>query len=85
MQWIMASMTMTKRIYNRILAGHLGSLRQMAMISGPRQVGKTTSCRKLADFYLNWDNGDDHAVILKGPAAVAEKAGIHKPLLPIVF
>lgn len=66
------------RIYDRILKEHLGSLRQMAMISGPRQVGKTTTCREIADVYLNWDNGDDRALILKGPAAVAESAGVHK-------
>lgn len=28
----------------------------MALISGPRQVGKTTVCRSLSDAYLNWDN-----------------------------
>src|SRR5256884_3712062 len=30
--------------------------RQMALVSGPRQVGKTTTCRSISDAYLNWDN-----------------------------
>ncbi len=66
------------RIYRSILAEHLGSHRQMAMISGPRQVGKTTACRELAEAYINWDNGDDRALILRGQSAVAEKLGLHK-------
>jgi len=74
----MVSMKPCPRIYDLALKEHLGSLRQMAMICGPRQVGKTTTCRELADVYLNWDNGDDRALILKGPAAVAEKVGVNK-------
>ena len=66
------------RIYDGMLADHLRSQRQMAMISGPRQVGKTTTCRLLADAYLNWDNGDDRALILKGPSAVAEKLELQR-------
>lgn len=44
----------------------------MAFVSGPRQVGKTTTCRAVADRYLNWDNPDDRRPILRGPAALAE-------------
>ena len=65
-----------KRYYDSLLKEHLSSQRQMAFVSGPRQVGKTTSCRNFADHYLNWDNTDDRAVIVKGPAAVAEKIGL---------
>ncbi|HVS75408.1 MAG TPA: hypothetical protein VHE11_00630, partial [Steroidobacteraceae bacterium] len=37
---------------------------QMAFVSGPRQVGKTTTCRGLSFADLNWDsvearNGND--------------------------
>jgi predicted AAA+ superfamily ATPase len=74
----MVSMDVRTRIYDRILADHLDSHRQMAMVSGPRQVGKTTTCRQRADVYLNWDNGDDRTLILKGPAAVAERLGLQK-------
>ncbi len=45
----------------------------MALVSGPRQVGKTTACRDLGQVYLNWDNADDRRVLLKGPAALAER------------
>ncbi|MSU36429.1 MAG: ATP-binding protein [Pedosphaera sp.] len=45
----------------------------MALISGPRQVGKTTVCRSLSDAYLNWDNFDDRRCLLRGPAALAER------------
>jgi uncharacterized protein len=44
----------------------------MAFVSGPRQVGKTTTCRSIADAYLNWDNADDRRLLLRGPAALAE-------------
>ncbi len=66
-------MTPAPRLYDRILAAHLREHRQMAWVSGPRQVGKTTCGRKLASHYLNWDNSDDRRVILRGPAAVAER------------
>jgi hypothetical protein len=49
--------------------------RQMAFISGPRQVGKTTTCRGLSEVYLDWDNEDHRALILEGPSAVAAHAG----------
>lgn len=44
----------------------------MALVSGPRQVGKTTTCRSVADAYFNWDNADDRRLLLRGPAALAE-------------
>lgn len=67
-----------KRYYDSLLNEHLSSQRQMAFVSGPRQVGKTTSCRNLANQYLNWDNTDDRALIVKGPAAIAEAIGLNK-------
>jgi predicted AAA+ superfamily ATPase len=74
----MVSMGIRTRIYDKVLAEHVRSQRQMAMVSGPRQVGKTTTCRLLADAYLNWDNGDDRALILRGPSAVAEWLGLQR-------
>lgn len=65
-----------KRIYDTILSDHLAQHRQMALVSGPRQVGKTTTCRNHADSYANWDNTDDQAFILAGPAAMAEQLGL---------
>jgi predicted AAA+ superfamily ATPase len=62
-----------KRLYDTLLAEHLATQRQMAFVSGPRQVGKTTTCRNLADEYLNWDNLDDREMILSGPAGLVER------------
>lgn len=62
------------RIYDGVLREHLVEHRQMALVSGPRQVGKTTACRAISDHYLNWDNPDDRRVIVAGPGKVAEAA-----------
>ena len=67
-----------KRLYDTILSEHLSAQRQMAFITGPRQVGKTTTCRNLSDSYLNWDNTDDRAKIVKGPSAIAEQLELDK-------
>ncbi len=64
------------RVYTAILSRHLAEYRQMAFVSGPRQVGKTTTCRGLGDVYLDWDNEDHRAVILAGTGAVANQAGL---------
>jgi uncharacterized protein len=61
-----------RRLYTAILSDHLERHRQMALVSGPRQVGKTTTCRSVSDEYLNWDNADDRRLLLRGPAALAE-------------
>ena len=58
------------RTYDAILADHLTGNRQMAFVSGPRQVGKTTACRRQADAYVNWDDVDDRELILAGPREV---------------
>jgi len=59
------------RVYDTILATHLRENRQMAFVSGPRQVGKTTTCRHESDLYLSWDILEDQRKIIRGPAAVA--------------
>lgn len=61
------------RFYLSMLQDHFERNRQMALVSGPRQVGKTTACRSLGGSYLNWDNLDDRRVLVKGPAALAER------------
>lgn len=43
----------------------------MAFVSGPRQVGKTTTCRRNANAYLNWDIVEDRRQIVQGPRALA--------------
>ncbi len=69
-------MKTTKRIYDAMLREHLANHRQMALMSGPRQVGKTTTCRNHADSYTNWDNIDDRELILGGSARLAERIGL---------
>ena len=71
-------MEMAPRLYDAVLAEHLGSHRQMAFVSGPRQVGKTTTCRRHADEYRNWDNLDDRDLMLSGPAELARRLGAHR-------
>jgi len=46
----------------------------MLFISGPRQVGKTTTSKQVASdkFYLNWDNRNHRELINSGPDRVAE-------------
>jgi predicted AAA+ superfamily ATPase len=46
---------MKLRLYLNLLKHHLQKHRQMAFLSGPRQVGKTTLCRQLAQVYFNYD------------------------------
>ena len=61
-----------QRYYDAVLTEHLASHRQMAFVSGPRQVGKTTTCRLQADTYINWDNLDDRELVLAGPRRLAD-------------
>lgn len=72
-------MKTTPRLYNNILASHLAEFRQMAFVSGPRQTGKTTSCRQCASHYLSWDILEDQRVILKGPASMADRLELNRP------
>jgi predicted AAA+ superfamily ATPase len=74
----MADMQPVTRLYDSILAEHLSSNRQMALVSGPRQVGKTTTCRNRSQAYLNWDNTNDREIILGGPGRLANHLGLEK-------
>ncbi len=79
-----------KRSYESIIRDHFSELSQIALLSGPRQVGKTTLAQSLLKtdqtVYLNWDDFDDRALILKGGRAIADFMGLdqlrdYKPLL----
>ena len=70
-----------KRIYEKVLAEHAKEYRQMAFLAGPRQVGKTTTARAVAEgggntFYLNWDVQEHRRLLLRGAEAVAVECGI---------
>ncbi len=66
------------RLYDSLLLEHLANNRQMIFVSGPRQVGKTTTCRNHANVYLNWDNIDDRELILTGPAKLIHHLGLNQ-------
>ena len=66
------------RVYDALLSEHLAANRQMAFVSGPRQVGKTTTCRRHADSYRNWDNVDDRELLLAGPGSLAQAVGANR-------
>ncbi|MFH1762193.1 MAG: AAA family ATPase, partial [bacterium] len=67
-----------KRVCESLLKHHLAENRQMIFVAGPRQVGKTTTCRlfRSRTVYFNWDNEDHRLLILKGPGNVADQIGI---------
>lgn len=81
---------MLKRIYEEVIKEHFKNNRQMLFISGPRQVGKTTTTLFLKDsipfYYFNWDNLEQREHILKGPNELAKQTklgqfGKEKPFL----
>ncbi|MCY4047912.1 MAG: ATP-binding protein [Candidatus Dadabacteria bacterium] len=75
-------MVRVKRSYQAIIADHFARHRQMAFITGPRQVGKTTlsmSIGKQTDTrYLNWDDPEDRDLLLTGSASMAEHLALDK-------
>lgn len=66
------------RLYATVLEDHFRRNRQMALVSGARQVGKTTACRAVGTAYFNWDNQDDRRMLLLGPGALAERLGLDR-------
>ena len=62
------------RIYEALIREHLLDNRQMVFLSGPRQVGKTTSARTAAGehTYYNWDEQSDRRRIVQGVDALRE-------------
>ena len=61
-----------KRYYDSVIQNELASNRQMILLSGPRQVGKTTFAKKILagehteQYYLNWDDVNHRELILAG-------------------
>ncbi|MFZ4098889.1 MAG: ATP-binding protein [Chlamydiia bacterium] len=79
------------RIYDSFFETNLRRYRQMAFVTGPRQVGKTTTGQHLLErfgggTYLNWDIPSQRLVLLEGVdgierAANLEVIGDHPPLI----
>lgn len=67
-----------QRIYNDLIREHLVQNRQMAFVSGPRQVGKTTSAQMMDEnaVYINWDNQGDRINITRGPDNLIQAYGL---------
>ena len=67
-----------KRNYTTDIKQHFSEHSQIVMVSGPRQVGKTTLAQSIYEgnrvYYLNWDDFDDREIILQGTSAIAEFA-----------
>ena len=63
-----------ERLYENLLSEHLSQDRQMAMLTGPRQVGKTTSSRVSAGEhrYYTWDRQADRRLLTQGADRIAE-------------
>ena len=80
-----------KRVYEILLEEHLATHRQMVFLSGPRQVGKTTTSLETSSesplhYYFNWDNDDHRALFMEGPHAIAKEARLDevRQSLPIL-
>ena len=71
-----------ERLYKNIIQSHFAENRQMAIVSGPRQVGKTTLAQTIrgnADtVYFNWDDFDDRELLLQGGQSIASYIGLEK-------
>lgn len=57
------------RIYQALISDHLAQYDQMAFVTGPRQVGKTTISTSICENtefckYVNWDKSKDRTLIL---------------------
>ena len=65
------------RFHDQVLRERLSRVRT-AFVSGPRQVGKTTTCHTLALKYLDWNNVADRQIILQGPDAVTRRLGLDR-------
>ena len=65
-----------RRIYETILANHIGKYRQMVLLSGPRQVGKTTLGETLSGVCLNWDDDDVKRTIMSGQSETVKRYGL---------
>lgn len=62
-----------------MLEDHAARHRQMAFLSGPRQVGKTTLAERLTGGRLiNWDDADERRLLLDSPGEVARHFGLER-------
>ncbi len=74
------------RVYESFLRDHFARNRQMAFVSGPRQIGKTTLSKRIDPVfhYLNWDDTQDRQRIIQGQQFVVDRIG-EQPNQLVVF
>lgn len=78
------------RIYQHLVSAHFADYKQMAILNGPRQVGKTTISEAIqlpqaSNIYLNWDAKEDRKHILAGQQTLANTIGLEKLAnLPVI-
>ena len=65
-----------RRLYDTVVQKHFEQYEEMLFLSGPRQVGKTTTSKSLSEsapyYYFNWDDEDHRMILLEGPAKIIE-------------
>ena len=71
------------RYYYTTIARELVEHRQMAFISGARQVGKTTLAKQISQnfqktLYLNWDDTEHRLLILGDTPPLIEALGLNQ-------
>jgi len=80
-----------KRTYEQLIQHHFADHTQMALLTGPRQVGKTTTSRSIQSknntYYFNWDDIEDRERILQGGQTIAAYIDIDRlrDVLPLLI
>ena len=71
-----------KRTYEEVICRHFSEHQQMVLLSGARQVGKTTLACTIKPgpdlFYFSWDDADDRELLLQGTRAIAQHMGLER-------
>ncbi len=70
--------TTVPRLYDAMLLQHCLTRREMALVSGPRGVGKTATCRRHADVCCDWHDLADRELVLGGPTRLAAGLGAER-------
>jgi predicted AAA+ superfamily ATPase len=70
-----------KRLYTETIQHHFSKNRQMVFLAGPRQVGKTTCSKMVAEHYrlahyINGDVPDQRKLLIKGAEVIANHYGL---------